>query len=275
MKKLLLILGIAVCTIFSTFGFISSKGSLDNFVFLQNIEVKNAVVETNTSEYTLILDNSISNFEELGATLIFDGNGSNSRIDFIKSDLSLYSLTGDFLVSFVSVLQQGSNIFMDFLGNTTMLMKVDHQRIEEDITIEPNTWYGFEYDTENNLVSLTEVIAVKFINYSLPTDKSIQDINNILTPYIGNLTSLPSEEPTPPTPEPDPDSIESSIGNVIRGIIDWFVDIFNGLADAFVIIDSSGQFVGFTIWGQVLFIEVGIGLVILVFKWVISLIRGV
>ena len=70
--------------------------------------------------------------------------------------------------------------------------------------------------------------------------------------------------------------MENSIGTIISSVIEWFVNIFTGLADAFVVTDAStGAFEGFTIWGQVLFIGVAVMLVMMVLSWVISLIRRV
>lgn len=70
--------------------------------------------------------------------------------------------------------------------------------------------------------------------------------------------------------------MESGIGTIISSVVEWFVDIFTGLSDAFVLTDATtGAFEGFTVWGNVLFIGVGIMLVMMVLSWVISLIRRV
>lgn len=62
----------------------------------------------------------------------------------------------------------------------------------------------------------------------------------------------------------------TAIGEIITSSTGWFVDIFGGLADAFV--GTDGQL---TIWGTVLFIGVAVMLVMICLRWVISLIRGV
>ena len=70
--------------------------------------------------------------------------------------------------------------------------------------------------------------------------------------------------------------MENSIGTIISSVVDWFVNIFGGLADAFTITNAeTGAFESFTIWGQVLFIGVAVMLVMMVLSWVISLIRRV
>ena len=62
----------------------------------------------------------------------------------------------------------------------------------------------------------------------------------------------------------------TAIGEIITSSTSWFVDIFGGLADAFVTAEG-----GLTFWGTVLFIGVGVMLVMICLRWVISLIRGV
>lgn len=70
--------------------------------------------------------------------------------------------------------------------------------------------------------------------------------------------------------------METSIGTIISSVVQWFVDIFSGVADAFVITNAeTGAFESFTIWGQVLFIGVAVMLVMMVLRWVISLVRRV
>lgn len=69
--------------------------------------------------------------------------------------------------------------------------------------------------------------------------------------------------------------MEVSIGTIIESVVSWFVNIFTGLAAAFVETSETGAFEGFTIWGNVLFIGVAVMLVMMALSWVISLIRRV
>lgn len=70
--------------------------------------------------------------------------------------------------------------------------------------------------------------------------------------------------------------MENGIGTIIESVIQWFVDIFTGVAGAFVNTNAeTGAFESFTIWGNVLFIGVAVMLVMICLRWVISLVRRV
>lgn len=66
----------------------------------------------------------------------------------------------------------------------------------------------------------------------------------------------------------------TAIGEIITAAIQWFVDIFTGLSEAFVTTGTDGT-TELTVWGSVLFIGVAIMLVMVCLRWVISLVRGV
>ena len=65
----------------------------------------------------------------------------------------------------------------------------------------------------------------------------------------------------------------AKIGEIITSAIQWFVDIFSGLSEAFVTTTETGT--ELTVWGNVLFIGVAVMLVMICLRWVISLVRGV
>lgn len=260
MKKFFVGLFVGLIALFGSIASVGSKASFNNFNDFKT--VKNAVVQTTTNVYTIYLDNTVNNYTNVEYLDLFYTDNS-FLVQTYYNDTLLDNFSNEFAsISFSceSDNDSGENYFS--INNDKYLIKVNYIPEGAPTDFEINTWYS--------ALSLSKINKVVLVDFTV--DGTLEEANNLLSPYIGNLTSLPSEEPIPP---PDIGSMESSIGNVVRGIIDWFVDIFNGLADVFVIYDSTGQFIGFSVWGQVLFIEVGIGLVMIVLKWVISLIRGI
>lgn len=271
MKKFFIGLFAGLIAVFGSIASVSTKSSFNNFNEFKSVQ--NAVVETSSNEYTFYFDSEVNNYTVISLAGIFSALDDNARLDIIKEDSSLESFIGGEVLNFFVFSMEGVYINSFNFNNDYAFQKMSNNYTENGITTTANTWYFV--DISNSYV--VRVLGFKLIGYSLNnTLSSVEELNVILEPYIGNLTSLPSDDPVDPVPpSPPSQNFLDDITSTINGVIDWFVDLFNGLADIFVIYDSNGSFAGFSLWGNVLFIEVSIMLVVIVLRWVISLIRGI
>ena len=256
-KKISLFFSAIAIGILSIFGSISTKNAAEPQYFLENTQVKNAIVETITNEYIFYLDNTVNNYNLTDGNLnIFSAASYNAKIEiYLDNQQTIEYEFSEFRFACHEDFGVITNSFWLDL-NKIVIIKCNSNLQAHNILV--NTWY---YITDEE--TFIKCNYFKLIDSNLSDDYSnLEEINNDLIPYIGNLTSLPSEEPTPPLEQ---------INTLISDIVNWFTNIFNGLGNVFY--DPTAQ--KLTAWGTVLFIGVAIMLISMALKWVISLIRGV
>lgn len=69
------------------------------------------------------------------------------------------------------------------------------------------------------------------------------------------------------------DSLLSSLTTALQSIATMFVNLFKSLSDIFV--DTSGSSPTLTFVGGVLIIGLGVMLIFMVLRWIISLVKGI
>lgn len=69
------------------------------------------------------------------------------------------------------------------------------------------------------------------------------------------------------------DSLLSNLTTALQSIATMFVNLFKSLADIFV--DTSGSTPTLTFVGGILIIGLGVMLVFMVLRWIISLVKGI
>lgn len=255
-NKLSLFLSAIAIGILSIFSGISTKNTAEPQYFLENTQVKNAIVETNTNVYTFYLDINVNYYqpiEEMQPILLCD---YALEFYYIKKDTTTfieYDLDS-YLHEFYGEYSE-TTLYFD-AGSQQNVFILMGEDIEEHLVEKTlnNNWHL------NFPLLQDEVIAFKIVGSHLIN--TIEETDTILNSYIGNLTSLPTDEPIPPLEQ---------INTLVSDIVNWFTNIFNGLGNVFY--DPTAN--KLTAWGTVMFIGVAIMLISMALKWVISLIRGV
>ena len=275
MKKFFLGLFACLIAVFGSIVSIGSKSSFNNFNEFKMVQ--NAVVESGINEITFYFDPDVNNYDYFFRSDNLFKISSSSECYYVVEggtsylEFDIMTIIYDFFGYYYD------DIYFIFISDSSRNYLNFYSVLADD----SSTFLLKEND--NNLWSITSginvinnIIALKFTSIVLA--ESIDTINTSLLPFIGNITSLSWEDPLPDDPvppSPPSQNFLDDITSTINGVINWFVDLFNGLSDIFVIYDSNGSFAGFSLWGNVLFIEVSIMLVVIVLRWVISLIRGV
>ena len=257
-KKLSLFFSAIAIGILSIFTSISTKNTAEPQYFLKNTQVKNAVV------YDEIENNYNLDFY-FDINLPFNTNTiENIKIIEILQGQQLQVLRYYYNLEKELISEGGSTVGTDtfnfqIIDNVYGFLWADFGEFQYYRTTN-GKWLN--YDEEEILgfrISINSNDLSKIRLYDQ------NNLNNLLTPYIGNLTSLPSEEPTEPQKPID------QINTLVNDIVNWFTNIFNGLGNVFY--DPTAN--KLTAWGTVMFIGVAIMLISMALKWVISLIRGV
>lgn len=250
-KKIGIILSCSIIAFLGVFGVVATSSNVNiQVIDLPLVERHNLVgsdivlTESNYSEYYLS-PNLINPNENIG----FSGN-------FIISGKFLTALdeTG-FIVDYI-YLDNETVYNMSFMQGMLMF---GIENVEDYLC--GNNYYISE------IFKLNEAnLYVKFNSLEFGAD-SANDIDTFLN-FLNNNFSIYELPPVV-------DQFLPTITTIVSDCVSWFVSIFTGLSDTFVLTDSNGVITGLSAWGQVLFIGVAILLVSMALKWVISLVRGI
>lgn len=258
-KKIGIFLGAIFIALVGIFSVNPLKNTAETQYF--NKTIQNKFIENSINNFSFYLDNNLNYYQD---QFSFDDFLENDS--FETSDIIFYSLNNEiisikeFANSYEMNLEFGPISFASRIDNTGQLNEFTVGNIKiykADWT--DNIW---TYSTIEE-GSLGYINRFDLINWFL-NGYTVENVNNELTKFIGNLTSLPTPQETP----------LDKIGSIINGIIDWFITIFNGLGDIFVVYEN-GSITGLSTWGTIVFIPLAIGLVITVLRWVIRLVRGI